>query len=37
VARTAEAATAALGNAAFYAAYTSGRALTRADAVALVP
>ncbi len=37
VARTAEAATTALGTGAFDAAYASGRALTRADAVALVP
>ena len=37
VARTAAAATAELGDAAFEAAYASGRALTRADAVALVP
>ena len=37
VARTAEAATAALGTEAFDAAYARGRSLTRADAVALVP
>ena len=37
VARTAEAATATLGTGAFDAAYTRGRSLTRADAVALVP
>ena len=37
VARTAEAATTALGAGAFDAAYASGRSLTRADAVALVP
>ena len=37
VARTAEAATTALGTAAFDAAYAGGRSLTRADAVALVP
>jgi predicted ATPase/DNA-binding SARP family transcriptional activator len=37
VARTAEAATTALGAGAFDAAYARGRSLTRADAVALVP
>jgi predicted ATPase/DNA-binding SARP family transcriptional activator len=37
VARTVAAAAAALGDAGFDAAYASGRALTRADAVALVP
>ncbi len=37
VARTAEAATTALGPGAFDAAYARGRSLTRADAVALVP
>jgi predicted ATPase len=37
VARTAEAVTAAIGAGAFDAAYASGRSLTRADAVALVP
>ena len=37
VARTAEAATTALGTGAFDAAYAEGRSLTRADAVALVP
>jgi predicted ATPase/DNA-binding SARP family transcriptional activator len=37
VARTAEAANTALGAGAFDAAYASGRSLTRADAVALVP
>ena len=37
VARTAEAATTALGTGAFDAAYAGGRSLTRADAVALVP
>ena len=36
-ARTAQAATTALGAGAFDAAYASGRSLTRADAVALVP
>jgi predicted ATPase len=37
VARTAQAATAALGPEAFDAAYAAGQGLTRADAVALVP
>ncbi len=37
VARTAEAAAAGIGAAAFEEAYAAGRALTRADAVALVP